>query len=45
MTRRYAQDTSVSSDRSKAEIERTLQRFGADQFAWNAAAMLTEVAQ
>ncbi len=29
---RYAADTSVSSDRSKAEIEKTLQRYGADQF-------------
>lgn len=30
--RRYAADTSVSSERSKAEIERTLLRYGADQF-------------
>jgi hypothetical protein len=31
---RYAQNTEVSADRSKTEIERTLQRFGADQFAY-----------
>lgn len=28
----YAADTSVSSDKSKAEIEATLRRYGADQF-------------
>lgn len=28
----YAQDTSVSVERSKAEIESTLQRYGAEQF-------------
>ena len=28
----YAENTSVSVDKSKAEIERTLQRYGADQF-------------
>lgn len=34
---RYAADTSVSVDRSRAEIERLLQRFGADSFgyAWD----------
>lgn len=32
--RRYAQDTSVSSDKSRAEIERTLARYGADQFMY-----------
>jgi hypothetical protein len=31
---RYAQDTSVSSDRSRAEIERTLSRYGAQQFMY-----------
>lgn len=31
---RYAQDTSVSSDRSRAEIERTLARYGAQQFMY-----------
>lgn len=31
---RYAQDTSVSSDRSRAEIERTLTRYGAQQFMY-----------
>lgn len=31
---RYAQKTDVTSDRSRAEIERTLQRYGADQFAY-----------
>lgn len=29
---RYAQDTTVSSERSKAEIETTLRRYGADKF-------------
>lgn len=29
---RYAADTDVTSDRSRTEIERTLQRYGADQF-------------
>lgn len=29
---RYAENTSVSVEKSKAEIERTLQRYGADQF-------------
>lgn len=31
---RYAQNTDVSSDRSRVEIERTLQRYGADQFMY-----------
>lgn len=33
---RYAENTGVSADRSRAEIERTLTRYGADQFmyAW-----------
>jgi hypothetical protein len=31
---RYAQDTSVSSDRSRAEIERTLARYGAIKFMY-----------
>lgn len=31
---RYAADTSVSSDQSRAEIERTLRRYGADQFVY-----------
>lgn len=31
---RYAANTEVSSDRSRAEIERTLQRYGADQFMY-----------
>ena len=30
----YAENTSVTSDRSRAEIERTLQRYGADDFAY-----------
>ncbi len=35
---RYAEKTEVTSDRSRAEIERTLTRYGADQFlyAWQA---------
>ncbi len=33
----YAENTSVSVEKSKADIERTLQRYGADQFmhGWN----------
>lgn len=31
---RYASQTSVSSEKSRAEIERTLARYGADQFAY-----------
>jgi len=31
---RYAANTEVTSDRSRAEIERTLQRYGADRFAY-----------
>lgn len=34
----YAADTKVPVDRSKAEIERTLQRYGCDQFAYGWAA-------
>lgn len=30
----YAKDTEVPVDRTRAEIERTLQRYGADQFAY-----------
>lgn len=30
----YAEKTSVSTDKSRAEIERTLQRYGADQFMY-----------
>ena len=38
MTGRYAASTEVSTDRSKAEIERILARYGADQFmsGWEA---------
>lgn len=34
----FAKNTSVSSERSRAEIEKTLRRYGADQFVsgWNA---------
>lgn len=32
--RRYAQETDVPSERSRAEIERTLTRYGADQFMY-----------
>lgn len=31
---RYASDTSVPADRSRSEIERTLQRYGADSFMY-----------
>lgn len=31
---RFAEGTSVAADRSRAEIERTLQRYGADQFMY-----------
>ena len=30
----YAEKTTVSTDRSRAEIERTLQKYGADQFMY-----------
>lgn len=30
----YAQNTTVTADKSRAEIERTLQRYGADQFMY-----------
>lgn len=30
----YAENTSVSTERSRAEIERTLRRYGADQFMY-----------
>ena len=38
MTGRYAEGTEVSTDKSKAEIERILARYGADQFmsGWDA---------
>ena len=38
----YAQQTQVSTDISRAEIERTLQRYGADQFmyGWDACTAL-----
>lgn len=31
---KYAENTQVSTDRSRSEIERTLQRYGADQFIY-----------
>jgi hypothetical protein len=34
MTARYAENTSVPADRSRAEIERTLERYGARQFMY-----------
>ena len=34
MTQRYANTTTVSPDRSKAEIENLLRRYGADQFIY-----------
>ena len=34
MTSRYAESTQVSSDRSRAEIERTLRRYNASAFAY-----------
>lgn len=34
MTSRYAENTSVPADKSRAEIERTLERYGADQFMY-----------
>lgn len=33
MTRRYAEGTTVSVDKSRAEVERILRRFGADAFS------------
>jgi hypothetical protein len=40
---KYAENTSVSSDKSQQEIQRTLRRYGADEFAYgwtNSAAMV-----
>lgn len=34
MTRQYASETTVSTDASRAEIERTLGRYGADAFVY-----------
>ena len=34
MARRYAESTSVSSEASRAEIERTIIRYGADKFGY-----------
>lgn len=34
MSARYASNTDVSSDRSRAEIERILKRYGANEFAY-----------
>lgn len=34
MSGRYASETAVSSEQSRAEIERTLRRYGADAFAY-----------
>jgi hypothetical protein len=34
MSSRYASDTEVPTDRSRAEIEKTLRRYGATQFAY-----------
>lgn len=31
---KYAENTSVSTDKSRAEIEKTLQKYGADQFMY-----------
>lgn len=45
---RYAADTQVASDRSRAEIERTLRRYGASAFAYgwqeNTAQIMFEMA-
>lgn len=44
MTARYAEGTSVDAGQSRVEIERTLTRFGADQFmyGWHPGAALIE---
>jgi hypothetical protein len=44
MTTRYAEQTTVPADRSRAEIERTLQRYGADGFmyGWEATRALVQ---
>ncbi len=46
---RYAENTQVSSDRSRAEIERTLRRYGATAFAYGwdseAATLMFEIAE
>lgn len=40
----YASNTEVSSDRSRAEIERTLARWGADSFAYMASRTQAQIA-
>jgi hypothetical protein len=49
MNARYAENTQVSSDRSRSEIERTLRRYGATAFAYGwdaqAATLMFEIAQ
>jgi hypothetical protein len=49
MTNRYADRTEVPSDRSRAEIERTLRRYGATAFAYGwdhqTATVMFEIAQ
>lgn len=44
MSTRYAENTSVPADRSRSEIERTLQRYGADGFlyGWEATKALIQ---
>jgi hypothetical protein len=48
MNARYAENTQVSSDRSRSEIERTLRRYGATAFAYGwdseAATLMFEIA-
>jgi len=39
----YAEGTSVAPEKSRAEIERTLQRFGADEFAYGSSRQRTVV--
>jgi hypothetical protein len=41
---RYAKDTSVSGDRSRAEIENTLRRYGADSFAYMTSPGIAKIA-
>lgn len=43
MAARYAAQTSVSSDASRAEIERTLRRYGATEFAYGWRADCAEI--
>jgi hypothetical protein len=41
---RYAENTSVSVEKSRAEVERTLQRYGCDDFAYRTNRKMAQIA-